>query len=338
MSSIHIQNLSKSYGDVQALRDVTLRVEPGELFGLIGPDGAGKTSLIKILVTLLKPDSGSAMLEGMDVTQKVKQVRDIIGYMPGNFSLYQDLSIEENLRFFATSFGTTVRENYHLIEDIYVQIEPFKKRRAGALSGGMKQKLALCCALIHKPTVLLLDEPTTGVDAVSRKEFWDMLKRLKSAGITVLVSTPYMDEASLCDRVALIQNGQILAVDKPDAVAAAFPEQLFAVKAKDRYSLIKHLRAWDRTRYCYAFGEEVHLTISDFGFGISESDFGSRISDLGENETELSDSESASEVRNPKSEIENYLLEVGIADAQVREIAPTIEDQFIHLMERSEHA
>jgi ABC-2 type transport system ATP-binding protein len=305
MPAINIQNLSKSYGDVKALRDVSLAVNQGELFGLIGPDGAGKTTLIKILVTILKPDSGTAMLEEMDVSQNVKKIRDIIGYMPGSFSLYQDLSIEENLKFFATSFGTTIQENYHLIEDIYVQIEPFKKRRAGALSGGMKQKLALCCALIHKPRVLLLDEPTTGVDAVSRKEFWDMLKRLKAAGITVLVSTPYMDEASLCDRIALIQDGQILAVDKPDAVAAGFPSRLFAAKAKDRYRLIQTLRQWESVDYCYAFGEEVHLTMRE------------QEGRWAEPEVALS-----------------FLKNAGIEDASVREIEATIEDQFIHLMEK----
>lgn len=300
--SIDIQNLSKSYDEVQALRNVSLQVEQGELFGLIGPDGAGKTTLLKILVTIQKPDEGLAILDGLDVTQKVKQVRDIIGYMPGSFSLYQDLSIEENLEFFATSFGTTIKENYHLIENIYVQIEPFKKRRAGALSGGMKQKLALCCALIHKPKVLLLDEPTTGVDAVSRKEFWDMLKRLKESGITVFVSTPYMDEASLCDRVALIQNGAIMAIDTPEAVAVQFPSTLFAVGARDRYSLLKHLRAWDQIGYCYAFGETVHVTLGDA---------------KGES-------------------IREYLGEKGMNEVTVREISPTIEDQFINLMERSE--
>jgi ABC-type multidrug transport system ATPase subunit len=281
MSAIHIQDLSKSFGDVIALDEVSLHVDHGELFGLIGPDGAGKTTLIKILVTLLKPDEGVASLEGMDVTRNIKRVRDIIGYMPGSFSLYQDLSIEENLEFFATSFGTTIEENYHLIEDIYVQIEPFKKRRAGALSGGMKQKLALCCALIHKPAVLLLDEPTTGVDAVSRKEFWDMLKRLKSAGITVLGSTPYMDEASLCDRIALIQNGKILAVDRPAAVAAAFPSRLFAAKAKDRYRLIQTLRAWEEVDYCYAFGEEIHLTLRSQEIGDRNPETGDRRSETG---------------------------------------------------------
>lgn len=302
MPSIQLSNISKSFGEVQALRNISLDVAKGELFGLIGPDGAGKTTLIKILVTILKPDEGIATLESFDVTKSVKAVRNIIGYMPGTFSLYQDLSIEENLKFFATSFGTTIEENYHLIEDIYVQIEPFKKRRAGALSGGMKQKLALCCALIHKPKVLLLDEPTTGVDAVSRKEFWEMLKRLKEAGITVLVSTPYMDEASLCDRVALIQNGAIMAIDTPEAVAAQFPTELLAIKAADRYSLLKALRAWNEAEYCYAFGEEIHLTIKQ---------------------------------QENRSQVVPYLHERGIRDASMRVIEPTIEDQFIYLMEKA---
>jgi ABC-2 type transport system ATP-binding protein len=211
-------NLIKTYGkknEVLAVDHVSFSVNDGEIFGLIGPDGAGKTSIFRMLTTLLLPDSGSASVAGFDVVKDYKQIRNTVGYMPGRFSLYPDLSVEENLNFFATIFETTIQKNYDLIKEIYVQLEPFKKRRAGKLSGGMKQKLALCCALIHKPTVLFLDEPTTGVDPVSRKEFWEMLKRLKAQGITILVSTPYMDEAGLCDRIALIQNGKILSIETP---------------------------------------------------------------------------------------------------------------------------
>lgn len=207
MGSVVLNTIRKTYnkGDTVAVNDVSFTVPKGELFGLIGPDGAGKTSLFRILTTLLLPDGGNASVAGLDVVKDYKAIRERVGYMPGRFSLYQDLSIEENLEFFATLFNTSVEENYDLIKDIYVQIEPFKKRRAGKLSGGMKQKLALCCALIHKPEILFLDEPTTGVDSVSRKEFWEMLKRLKEQEITILVSTPYMDEAVLCDRIALMQ-------------------------------------------------------------------------------------------------------------------------------------
>ena len=219
MISINIQNLSKSYGDTKAVQHLSLEVKKGELFGLIGPDGAGKTTVFRMLTTLLLPDEGSATLEGLDIVKDYKEIRKIVGYMPGRFSLYQDLSVEENLSFFATVFGTTIAENYELIKDIYEQIKPFSTRRAGKLSGGMKQKLALCCALIHKPKVLLLDEPTTGVDVVSRKEFWQMLNRLKEQGISILVSTPYMDEASLCDRIALIQSGKILSTSTPSRLS-----------------------------------------------------------------------------------------------------------------------
>lgn len=258
MSSIVIEQISKDYGKVKALEDISFSVNPGELFGLIGPDGAGKTSLFKILVTLLLPKTGKATVEGFDVVADYRKIRNIIGYMPGKFSLYQDLSIEENLRFFATVFDTTVEENYDMIRDIYVQIEPFKKRRAGQLSGGMKQKLALCCALIHRPKVLFLDEPTTGVDAVSRKEFWDMLQSLKAQGITILVSTPYMDEAALCERIALIQHGKILSVDTNAGIISKFGKKLFAVKAKNTYQLLNDLRELPETNSCYPFGEYVH--------------------------------------------------------------------------------
>ncbi|GHV69890.1 hypothetical protein FACS1894199_19120 [Bacteroidia bacterium] len=230
MAAISINNINISYGKVRALENISFEVQQGELFGLIGPDGAGKTSLFNILTTLLLADSGEATVDGWDVIRDYKEIRMHIGYMPGRFSLYPDLSVEENLNFFATVFNTTIEENYSLVEDIYKQIEPFKKRRAGKLSGGMKQKLALSCALIHKPTVLFLDEPTTGVDPVSRKEFWDILKKLKQQGITIFVSTPYMDEASLCDRIALIQQGKIMSIATPTQIIA---QHAAHIKPKD---------------------------------------------------------------------------------------------------------
>lgn len=216
--SIIIDRLSKSYGSIDALKEVSFEVSKGELFGLIGPDGAGKTTLFRLLTTLILPDAGSAKVEGLDMVKDYQEIRKIVGYMPGKFSLYQDLSVEENLNFFASIFGTTIEENYELIAPIYSQIEPFKKRKAGKLSGGMKQKLALSCALIHKPAVLFLDEPTTGVDAVSRGEFWDMLHGLREYGISILVSTPYMDEANKCDKIALINEGRILKIDTPENI------------------------------------------------------------------------------------------------------------------------
>ena len=218
MNNVSIQHISKKYASIEALQDISLEIQPGELFGLIGPDGAGKTTLFRILTTLLLADSGSASVCGLDVVKDLREIRKRVGYMPGRFSLYQDLTVEENLQFFATVFNTTIEENYDLVRDIYVQIEPFKHRRAGKLSGGMKQKLALSCALIHRPDVLFLDEPTTGVDPVSRVEFWDMLDRLKKQGITILVSTPYMDEASRCDRIALMRAGKCLSVDTPENI------------------------------------------------------------------------------------------------------------------------
>ncbi|MDI1355719.1 MAG: ABC transporter ATP-binding protein [bacterium] len=262
---ITLQNISKWYGKEKTLAvdSVSLSIPKGELFGLIGPDGAGKTSIFRMLTTVLLPDGGSATVNGFDVVKDYHQIRNCVGYMPGKFSLYPDLSIEENLNFFATIFNTTVEENYDLIKDIYIQIEPFKKRRAGQLSGGMKQKLALCCALIHKPTVLFLDEPTTGVDPVSRKEFWEMLKRLKAQGITILVSTPYMDEATLCDRIALIQNGKILSVETPDKIRAAYPDPLFAIKSDNMSDLLKILRSHPLVKNSYAFGEFAHATFKN---------------------------------------------------------------------------
>ena len=259
--SISIKHISKSFKGIVALKDVSFNVKEGELFGLIGPDGAGKTTLFRILTTLLIADEGNATVVNFDVIEDYKKIRNSVGYMPGKFSLYQDLTVEENLAFFATIFGTTIEENYDLIEDVYVQIEPFKKRRAGKLSGGMKQKLALCCALIHKPKVLFLDEPTTGVDPVSRKEFWEMLKRLQQKGIAILVSTPYMDEAALCDRIALIQDGEILEIDSPQNIVKHFPKKLYNVSAHKMYELIEILKSYKHQYSVYPFGEFVHYKI-----------------------------------------------------------------------------
>ena len=300
MAEVQLNNLVKTYneGTVKAVSDVSFSVEKGELFGLIGPDGAGKTSIFRMLTTLLLPDAGSATVNGFDIVKDYKQIRSTVGYMPGKFSLYQDLTIEENLNFFATVFGTTVEENYDLIKDIYVQIEKFKTRRAGKLSGGMKQKLALCCALIHKPTVLFLDEPTTGVDPVSRKEFWEMLKRLKEQGITILVSTPYMDEATMCDRIALIQNGKILSIDTPNGLIAKYPDELYEVKSENMYMLLKSLEVYDQINNSYAFGEFAHATFK------TRSEQG----------------------------VEQYLRGLGIRNILIRKATPTIEDCFIKLL------
>ncbi|AYQ31590.1 ABC transporter ATP-binding protein [Runella sp. SP2] len=301
MSTVRVENIKKTYekGQVLALDDVSFEVKSGELFGLIGPDGAGKTSLFRILATLLVSDAGRAEVAGLDVVNDLWKIRQIVGYMPGKFSLYQDLSIEENLHFFATVFNTTVAQNYHLIEDIYAQIEPFKNRLAGKLSGGMKQKLALCCALIHEPKVMFLDEPTTGVDPVSRKEFWDMLDRLKERGITIVVSTPYMDEASRCDRIALIQKGKILELDTLEQILARHTQNLFAVDTDNRYNLMNDLRQNTQIVSAFAFGEEQHVTL-------------------------------------PPHFQEKYMLEFlkekGHTGIKVRKIAPTIEDTFIKLM------
>ncbi|SEL91058.1 ABC transporter ATP-binding protein [Parapedobacter koreensis] len=299
-------NITKTYqkGTVKAVDNVSFSVEKGELFGLIGPDGAGKSSIFRMLTTLLLPDSGSATVAGHDIVTDYQRIRSKVGYMPGRFSLYPDLSIEENLHFFATVFNTTVKENYHLIEDIYVQIAPFGKRRAGKLSGGMKQKLALCCALIHKPTVLFLDEPTTGVDPVSRREFWEMLKRLRQQGITILVSTPYMDEASLCDRIALIQNGSILSIDSPQGIADAYPSSLYAVQANDLPRLIHVLPTYHPHMHSYLFGEYIHLDTRGMGGH-----------DLPE-------------------ELTRFLAAEGFGDIEVKPIAPTIEDCFINMLIR----
>ena len=264
MAIVNVENLKMSYdkGRVQALKGVSFDVGEGEIFGLIGPDGAGKTSLFRVLPTLLLADSGTAVVDGMDVVKDYKKIRQHIGYMPGRFSLYQDLTVEENLSFFATVFNTTIEENYHLVEDIYRQIEPFKKRKAGKLSGGMKQKLALSCALIHAPHVLFLDEPTTGVDPVSRKEFWEMLQKLKkNFKLSIVVSTPYMDEAVQCDRIALIQEGQFLTIDTPENIIKAYTRTLWAVRSDKMHRLLTDLRGITGVKTAFAFGENHHATI-----------------------------------------------------------------------------
>ena len=297
--SISIQNISKSYRGKRALNNISFDVKQGELFGLIGPDGAGKTTLFRILTTLLFPENGEASVAGYDIIKDFKEIRSHVGYMPGRFSLYQDLTVEENLTFFATIFGTTIEENYDLIKDIYEHIEPFKDRRAGKLSGGMKQKLALSCALIHKPKVLFLDEPTTGVDPVSRKEFWELLKRLQQKGITILVSTPYMDEAELCDRIALIQNGSILEIDTPEAIVKHYPKPIYNVRANNMYQLINSLNAFPYKHSVYPFGEFVHYTDNRIDF-------------------------------DPK-ELVQYLEAKSLVDITISKTKPTIEDTFMEL-------
>ncbi len=299
MSAIEVHNITKSFGRVKALDGVTFEVNKGELFGLIGPDGAGKTTLFRLLTTLLAPDEGWATVDGMDIVKEYQLIRRCVGYMPGRFSLYPDLSVEENLNFFAALFGVTVEENYELIAPIYSHIEPFKNRKAGKLSGGMKQKLALSCALIHSPSVLFLDEPTTGVDAVSRSEFWDMLAGLKSRGITILVSTPYMDEASRCDRVALCNEGRILGVDTPTGIVEKNNSKLYKVAASNMYALLTATRGCRGVEECYPFGEQHHLVVS--------SDF------------------------DPVQFLEE-LREM--KDVTIEAIHPTIEDVFIKLMKR----
>lgn len=301
MKSLTINDISKTYGNIRALKNLSFDVEQGEIFGLIGPDGAGKTTLFRILTTLLLADSGSATVEGYDVVKDYKKIRNIIGYMPGKFSLYQDLTVEENLQFFATVFNTTIRENYHLIEDIYKQIEPFKDRKAGKLSGGMKQKLALSCALIHKPTVLFLDEPTTGVDPVSRKEFWEMLMKLKAEGITIIVSTPYMDEATRCDRIALILDGQFLKVDTPKNIIADYPYTLWSVQASRMHRLLRDLADSPFIRSSFSFGETFHVTLNH---------------------------------QATPGQLREFLMERSYSDIAIQEIQPTVEDCFMLLSKR----
>ncbi|MBR2429463.1 MAG: ABC transporter ATP-binding protein [Alistipes sp.] len=299
MNAIEIHNLSKSYGKHKALDDISFDVRQGELFGLIGPDGAGKTTLFRLLTTLLRPSAGSATVDGHDIVKEYRAIRSCVGYMPGRFSLYGDLSVEENLNFFAAMFGVTVAESYDLIAPIYSQIEPFRKRRAGKLSGGMKQKLALSCALIHRPKVLLLDEPTTGVDAVSRSEFWDMLAGLKEHGITILVSTPYMDEASRCERIALCNEGRILGIDTPTNIVKAFDKRLYGVSARNMYSLLDRMRHTKGVVDCYPFGERHHMVVDE------------------------------------ECDIEHLKMEcTDIESFNIVSAEPTIEDMFIKLMKR----
>ena len=301
IKAIEAYGIYKSFGSTKALEDISFSVNESEIFGFIGPDGSGKTTLFRTITTLLLPDKGKMNVLGMDVIKDYKELRKNIGYMPGRFSLYQDLSVEENLNFYATVFGTTVEENYALISDIYSHIEPFKKRLTGKLSGGMKQKLALSCALIHKPRLLVLDEPTTGVDAVSRSEFWDMLGKLRQYNITIIVSTPYMDEAIRCDRVALIQNGKLLSIDTPKKIKEGYSKKLFTVKASEKYKLILALRKNPGVLTAYPFGDSIHVTLAD---------------------------ESADRT------LLNYLKNEGINDAVIHEAEAGIEDRFLELMEK----
>jgi ABC-2 type transport system ATP-binding protein len=304
MQSVIVNNLSKSYGkknEIHAVKEISFEVSKGELFGIIGPDGAGKTSLLRMLTTLLLPDGGNALVDGSNIVKDYKNIRNKVGYMPGRFSLYQDLSVEENLNFFATIFNTTIEKNYDLIKDIYIQIEPFKTRKAGKLSGGMKQKLALSCALIHRPVVLFLDEPTTGVDAVSRKEFWEMLKRLKQQGITILVSTPYMDEAGLCDRIGLMQQGRLLSVGTPDEITSAFKETILSIKASNMHQLLNDLNAFREVEDVYSFGEYHHAVMKE-NFN--------------------------------KEVLQKYLEETGNKALVIQSAKPTIEDSFMQLMKQ----
>lgn len=264
-TAIEIKDVSKSYKSVKALRDISFNIRKGELFGLIGPDGAGKTTLFRILTTLTLPDSGSATVIGLDVVRDYREIRGRIGYMPGHFALYQDLTVEENLKFHATMFGTTIEENYETIKGIYSQIEMFKDRKASALSGGMKQKLALCCALVHDPEVLFLDEPTTGVDAVSRKEFWAMLKKIRDRGVTIVVSTPYMDEASLCDRIAMILDGSVIGLGSPAEIISRFPNRIYSVSGGNMFQTLGALRGVRGVLDCSSFGSACHVSVTDDG-------------------------------------------------------------------------
>lgn len=303
-TAIQVDHISKHFAagkeKVPAVKDVTFAVGKGELFGLVGPDGAGKTTLFRILTTLLLADSGSASVDGFDVVKDFKEIRKRVGYMPGKFSLYPDLTVAENLAFFATLFNTSLKENYELVKAIYHQIEPFEKRKAGALSGGMKQKLALSCALIHRPSVLFLDEPTTGVDAVSRKEFWELLRGLQAAGISILVSTPYMDEASLCDRVALMQEGRIMGINSPKGITANFTKPLYAIRSKNMYELMQSLQRHEAVESCYPFGQHHHVVFKDH--------------------------------RMQPEEIRNLVAPFAGEGLDVERIEPTIEDSFMDLM------
>jgi len=303
-------SLEKRFGGTPALVGVSFSVDAGELFGFVGPDGGGKTTLFRILATLMLPSAGSARVLGRDVVRDLWSLRPRIGYMPGRFSLYPDLSVLEHLQFFASVFGTTIAAARAQIAPIYSQLEPFNERRAGALSGGMKQKLALCCALVHRPEILLLDEPTTGVDAVSRREFWDLLGDLKRSGMTIVVSTPYMDEATRCDRVALMQRGQLLATDTPQRIAASFDRPLLAVHAADRYRALLALREWPRTQAVYPFGESLHYV----------------------------DARADAAADAIATEVAAFLTARGFAGVQVAPATPTVEDAFIARMGAPEGA
>lgn len=294
------EGISKTYKpDIQALKNIDLKVSPNQIFGIIGPDGSGKTTLFRILTTLILADKGTAKVLGCDVVHDYEEIRKFVGYMPGRFSLYQDLTVEENLKFFASVFGTSIEENYNLIKNIYQQLEPFKKRRAGYLSGGMKQKLALSCALIHKPKLLILDEPTTGVDPVSRNEFWQMLQNLKNDGITILISTAYMDEASICDTIALISNGNFLKIDTPSNIVRQFKPILYSVQSNQRAKLLKDLHEIPQISSCYAFGDSFHITME-----------GEILS---------------------KEELKNFLSKNGHEQIEIKAIHPTVEDCFMEL-------
>ena len=301
---ISVVEVTRRFGQTTALDTISIDVREGEVFGLIGPDGAGKTTLIRTIATLLVPDGGRATVLGMDVVRDLWRIRPRLGYMPGRFSLYPDLSVAENLHFFAAVFGTSVEREYDRIAPVYAQLEPFRDRRAGDLSGGMKQKLALCCALVHRPAVLLLDEPTTGVDAVSRREFWDLLAALRGPGLTVLVSTPYMDEADRCDRVALMQSGRVLMSDTPARITDSFPRPLVSVSAPDRYATLLAVRGFEHARSVFPFGEALHYT----------------------------DRRPEADAEQIASDLSRYLTREGIKDAVVRPADATIEDTFMELL------
>lgn len=296
---VDIKGISKRFGRVEALKNIDLGVCRGELFGIIGPDGAGKTTLFRILTTLIVADGGTALVNGNDVAKDIGKIRSSVGYMPGRFSLYPDLTVEENLAFFASLFGVDADTNYEIIAPIYDKLKPFAKRRAGKLSGGMKQKLALSCALIHNPEIVFLDEPTTGVDAVSRREFWDILERLKHRGITIVVSTPYMDEASRCDRIALINQGEIMSTGTVSELLSMFQYRLYAVSADNMYRLLHQLRNIQGIEGCYPFGSSHHLITKQ------EIDVDRCLSQL---------------------------TAAGLRDINIRMVQPTVEDLFITLM------
>jgi ABC-type multidrug transport system ATPase subunit len=300
-AAIRAESVSKKFGATVALDKVSFSVQNGELFGFIGPDGGGKTTLFRILVSLLVPDAGRATVLGLDVVRDFRALRQRVGYMAGRFSLYPDLSVQENLTFFASVFGTTVQREYDQIRPIYSQLEPFKDRHAAALSGGMKQKLALCCALVHRPDILFLDEPTTGVDAVSRREFWDLLAQLKASGLTTVVSTPYMDEATRCDRIALMHRGTLLGIDTPPGIVASFGSPLIGVRAAERYKALLALREYQHAQSVYPFGDVIHYT---------------------DDREELPPDQIAGEVA-------TFLMDNGFSGVSTALLVPTVEDVFI---------